>query len=66
MSSIRDIYSLVNRATTHGIEGYHVDKKYVDPMKLKYERELSKSKEQARKPANLPKKTSFIDDVVKK
>lgn len=66
MSSIRDIYSLVNRATAHGIEGYHVDKKYIDPMKLKYERELSKSKEQARKPANVSKKTSFIDDVVKK
>lgn len=34
-------------------------------MKLKYERELSKSKEHARKPQNVSKKTSFIDDVVK-
>ena len=65
MASIREVYSLVNRASAHGIEGYHVDKKYVDHMKLKYERELSKSKEQARKPQNVSKKTSFIDEAVK-
>lgn len=68
MASIRDIYSYVHRATAGGIEGYEVDKKYYDPMKMKEERELSKSKDQARsKKLNVsPKKTTFIDELQKK
>ena len=35
MSSIPELYSLQNSISTGGIEGYHVDKKYYDPMKMK-------------------------------
>lgn len=35
MSSIRDVYSVVNRTVSHGIEGYNVDKKYYDPLKMR-------------------------------
>jgi hypothetical protein len=38
MSSIRDIYSFVNKLDTPGVEGYHVDSKYIDPLKIKQER----------------------------
>ena len=66
MSSIRDIYSVVKKIDTQGIEGYHVDSKYVDPMKIKYERELSKSRDKVTPRPDVAHKTSFIDDILKK
>ena len=49
-----------------GIEGYHVDKKYVDPVKLKQQRILETSKDRiVNKPPPPTKKPSFIDEVKK-
>jgi hypothetical protein len=51
MSSIREIFTLVNHIEGHGIEGYHVDNKYYDPLKMKEQRalEISKDKPQSKK-----------------
>ena len=38
MSTIREIYSVVKKMESHGIEGYHVDNKYYDPLKMKKEK----------------------------
>lgn len=35
MASIAELYRLNNSSSTGGIEGYHVEKKYIDPMKMK-------------------------------
>ena len=40
MASIRDLYTMVKKMDSNGVEGYHVDSKYVDPLKIKYERSL--------------------------
>jgi hypothetical protein len=39
-SSIRDVYTTVKNIDGYGIEGYQVDKKYYDPMKMKEQRAL--------------------------
>ena len=67
MASISDLYSL-SRPSGGGIEGYHVEKKYYDPVKMKEQRELSssKSKPKSAKPLHVSKKTTFIDDAQKK
>lgn len=53
MSSIREIYTFVNHLDGSGVEGYHVDNKYYDPMKMKEQRalETSKDKIQSKKPS---------------
>lgn len=35
MSSIAELYTMRNSVSVGGIEGYFVEKKYLDPMKLK-------------------------------
>ena len=35
MATISDLYSLQNSLSVGGIDGYHVEKKYIDPMKMK-------------------------------
>lgn len=68
MATISDLYSLQSSASTGGIEGYYVEKKYVDPAKMREERIISQSKDKYKgaKPVNVSKKTTFIDDVQKK
>jgi hypothetical protein len=68
MSSIREIYTFVNHLEGNGVEGYHVDSKYYDPVKLKEQRALETSKDriQSKKNATESKKTTFIDEVQKK
>jgi hypothetical protein len=39
-SSIREIYTMVNHLDGPGVEGYHVDSKYHDPLKMKEQRIL--------------------------
>ena len=65
MASIREMYSMSHQGEG-GIEGYHVDKKYVDPVKLKQQRILEASKDRiVNKPPPPTKKPSFIDEVQK-
>ena len=35
MSSIAELYNLSHSPSQGGVEGYHVEKKYLDPSKLK-------------------------------
>jgi hypothetical protein len=67
-SSIREVYTFVNHLDGQGVEGYHVDNKYYDPLKLKEQRilETSKDRIQSKKNAAELKKTTFIDEVQKK
>ena len=67
-SSIRQVYTTVKNIDGIGIEGYYVDKKYYDPMKMKEQRALESSKDriQGKKNPNESKKTSFIDVVQKR
>lgn len=44
-SSIRDVYTTVKNIDSYGIEGYQVDKKYYDHMKMKEQRALESSKD---------------------
>lgn len=62
-ATIAHLYSLQGSASTGGIQGYFVEKKYIDPMKMKQERILSQSKDKLKgpKPVNVSKKTTFID-----
>lgn len=66
MASIADLYSLQNTKSNQGIEGYYVEKKYVDPTKIREERILSESKDKSF-PSKLvgSKKTTFIDEIQK-
>ena len=67
-NSIREIYMMVNHLDGPGVEGYHVDNKYVDHLKIKEQRilETSKDRIQSKKLASELKKTTFIDEVQKK
>ena len=66
MTSISDLYSL-QRSSSGGLEGYHIEKKYYDPLKMKEERILSTSTDRVSvRPTNVSKKTTFIDDVQKR
>jgi hypothetical protein len=40
MNSITDMYSVVMKAQSYGVEGYYVENKYVDPRKMKQEKIL--------------------------
>lgn len=65
-SSIPELYSASTHQVKHGIEGYFVEKKYVDHMKIKQERVYEGSKDKpTSRPTNISKKTTFIDDVQK-
>ena len=44
-SSIREIYTVINHQNVPGVEGYHVDNKYYDPIKMKEQRALETSKD---------------------
>lgn len=35
MATISDLYNLQSSVSVGGIEGYYVEKKYIDPMKMK-------------------------------
>lgn len=35
MASIPELYSLHHSSSSGGVEGYHVEKKYYDPAKMK-------------------------------
>ena len=66
MSSIKEMYTLSHHPTNGGIEGYHIQKKYLDPEKIKFEKRLSASLEKPlsasqSKQAAQSKKTTFID-----
>ena len=39
-SSIQEMYNVMTNQSTTGIEGYHVDNKYYDPLKIKEQRLL--------------------------
>jgi hypothetical protein len=68
MNSIREIYTMVNQLSGAGVEGYRVENKYYDPVKMKEQRVLESSKDriQSKKLASELKKSCFIDDVTKK
>ena len=63
MNTIRDVYSVAHHIDDYGITGYHVDNKYIDPLKLKEQRKLESSKDKptGQKPTNVTKKPCFID-----
>jgi hypothetical protein len=66
-TSIRDVYTIANHIDSHGVEGYLVDKKYYDPMKMKEQRILETSKDRIiNKPPPITKKICFIDEIQKK
>ena len=67
MSSISDMYQASTKQVKGGVEGYHVDKKYVDATKMKQQRILETSKDRPIvKPVNVTNKPSFIDEIKKK
>lgn len=53
---IPTLYREVNHITDHGIEGYHVEKKYFDPKKKGIGTEMSKLKVKETKRGN------YLDD----
>lgn len=53
MISIQDMYVQANKITTHGVEGYHVDNKYVNS----YEKSKTQQSEL--------KRGSYLDDYAK-
>jgi hypothetical protein len=65
---IRSMYQVSNRMNTGiGIDGYHVDNKYIDPNKIKEEKlYASKDKPKSTKPMNVTDKKTFIDEIQKK
>ena len=66
---IRSMYHIANKtgAGSYGIDGYHVDNKYLDPNKIREEKLYSsKDKPPASKPVNISDKKTFIDEVQKK
>lgn len=68
MNSITDMYSVVMKAQSYGVEGYYVENKYVDPRKMKQEKilETSKDKSVTSKAKDSSKKTTYIDEVLKR
>lgn len=61
-SSIHEMYNMVTNRHESGIEGYHVDSKYYDPIKIKEQRILETSKDRIQtRPPPITKKPCFID-----
>ena len=60
MNDIHVVYSTSKRMDTSGIEGYQVNTKYYDPMKIKLERSYAAKDKPDPRP-DVAHKTSFID-----
>ena len=58
--SIPELYRQTNHVTDHGIAGYHVVKKYEDPLQIVKSRELSSGVNQIKK--HETKRGNFLDD----
>lgn len=59
------MYSVVRGETgAWGIEGYEVPKKYCDPLKQMFDREIAKTGK-GKKPPPITKRGHFLDDLAK-
>lgn len=65
---VPQMFSVVVKAQTYGIEGYHVDNKYFDARRSREQKvfEQSKNKSSSTHANPTTKKTTYIDDVLKR
>jgi hypothetical protein len=61
----KEIYSLSRSQALGGIEGYHVEKKYFDPLKEIDEKSSLKPTKGDKSRKHVPKRANFIDDETK-
>ena len=57
---IPELYKEINHKTDHGIEGYHVQKKYADPLEMMKSRQLSSGGSKMKKYET--KRGNYLDD----
>lgn len=59
------MYALKTGNGANGIEGYHVDSKYVDPLKIIQEREFLKLKKGEKNRKHVTKRGNYLEDEAK-
>jgi hypothetical protein len=60
--SVQQLYALSTGKDGNGIEGYHVDNKYVDPLRIIQDREQLKIKKGDKNRKHVTKRGNYLDD----